>query len=297
LPPCLPLPHTPYRSKTNPTQNKPVSTSWSLGMNSNRQSRNRNNGERYTTEADPLLSSSQPGYSGTSTIRERRPHSSSNSNSSINSAFSTSSSALDTDNIMNSIPTERQQPSFAELPEGDQVSPAYGGDPDASYEMYTENDNYSNGNSRLNRSLRSIRSAKSHRDTRFSRTYSDGKNNDERGDKLHQYYNERANRIFSEPPQPASDEPLVEVSEEIQAVRRAALRVYEPLTYTWVSSFLTTHCDQIVRSYNYCYLDTALIPVGYLYFSTDPLSCSIADIFTRNLNNGSFRNGKMVRLP
>ena len=227
-------------------------------MNSNRQSIN--NGERYTTETDPLLLSPHPGYSGTSTIRERRPHSSSrnnspyNSNTNINSnsnsacSFNNSSPSVEIkDSFMNTIPSQHQQSSFAEVPEAGRVPPpAYGDEPDASYEMYTDNDNgvgndndIGNNSSRPIRSLRSIRSAKSQRESKFSRTFSDGRNNDERGDRLHQYYNERANRIFSEPPQPASDEPLVEVSEDILAVRKSALRVYEPLTYTWVSLFLT----------------------------------------------------------
>ncbi len=55
------------------------------------------------------------------------------------------------------------------------------------------------------------------------------------GDRLQQYYNERANRIFSDVDS-SNDEPLVEVNQEIMAVRRSALTVYEPLTYTWVSA-------------------------------------------------------------
>jgi hypothetical protein len=223
-------------------------------MNSNQQTRN--NGENYTTETDPLLFSSQPSYSGisestfssTSTIRERRPASAatrgSDSGSPIdidNSYYAHNSNSNNTPSLSfmnsNSMPSERQQPSFAELPETVQVPTPYGEEqePNASYEMYNDND--IDNSSRPIRSLRSLRSAKSQREAKFSRTFSDGRNhNDDRGDRLHQYYNERANRIFSEPPQPASDEPLVEVSEEILAVRKSALRVYDPLTYTWVST-------------------------------------------------------------
>ena len=209
-------------------------------MNSNQQTRN--NGEIFTTETDPLLFSSQPSYSGvsestsTSTIRERRPASArrgSDSGSPIDVSYYAHNSSPPLA-FMNSMPSERQQPSFAELPETDRVPPPYGEEPNASYEMYNDNDN----SSRPIRSLRSLRSAKSQREAKFSRTFSDGRNNDERGDRLHQYYNERANRIFSEPPQPASAEPLVEVSEEILAVRKSALRVYDPLTYTWVSTVI-----------------------------------------------------------
>lgn len=56
------------------------------------------------------------------------------------------------------------------------------------------------------------------------------------GDLRQQYYNERANRILGDehlgeggPPQP-----LLELPEEIYAVRKAALTVLDPLTYTWL---------------------------------------------------------------
>ncbi len=62
------------------------------------------------------------------------------------------------------------------------------------------------------------------------------------GDRLQQYYNERANRIFSDVDS-SNDEPLVEVNQEIMAVRRSALTVYQPLTYTWVSTVCHGQCS------------------------------------------------------
>lgn len=64
------------------------------------------------------------------------------------------------------------------------------------------------------------------------RAFSDRDRQRARTDKLHEYYNERAKSIFSEKNQ--REEPLVEVSSEIMAVRRGALKVFEPLTYAWV---------------------------------------------------------------
>ena len=58
---------------------------------------------------------------------------------------------------------------------------------------------------------------------------------DGRAEKLHEYYNQRAKSIFSERRQ--RTEPLIEVSSEVMDVRRRALKVYEPLTYTWVSLY------------------------------------------------------------
>ena len=122
------------------------------------------------------------------------------------------------------------------------VQPSYGDDPEASYEMYNETHESDHLNSRPVRSLRQRDSS------RFAtRTFSadghavrslasDRDRDRSNGDRLHQYYNEQANRIFSEQPaRTAADEPINGVSEEIMAVRRSALSVYEPLTYTWVS--------------------------------------------------------------
>jgi hypothetical protein len=145
----------------------------------------------------------------------------------------------------NSRHPSQLSPSFADIPAMDQHhrlhSPYDDGEPDTSYEIFSDGEyNPNNSSSRPIRSLRSIRSAKSQQresSARFSRTFSEGRNYYERrGDRLHQYYNERANRIFSESPQPASNVPLMEVSAEIYAVRKSALSVYEPLTYTWVST-------------------------------------------------------------
>ncbi len=115
------------------------------------------------------------------------------------------------------------------------------------------------------RSLRSLRSARSHQlstNSRgsYSRAFSSDKTNDyqqqqyqsqslyeqnsqssqqyrrRHADKLHEYYNERAKTIFSKHKKnDRREEPLIEVNAEVLAVRKRALKVYEPLTYTWVS--------------------------------------------------------------
>lgn len=56
------------------------------------------------------------------------------------------------------------------------------------------------------------------------------------GDYRQQYYNERANRILGEGQGGSGAEPppLLELPEEIFAVRKAALTVLDPLTYTWL---------------------------------------------------------------
>ena len=195
-------------------------------MNSNQL--NRNQGERYTTatERDPLLLSPQPRYSDTSNIRERRPRTTSQSPTLHDQDYYSIQEIEKRKSIdRNMDHAERRTAPYSELQVSGRVPPPYDDEPNASYEMYNENDN----RNRPIRSLRSIRSARSQREaTRVSRTFSDGR----RGERLHQYYNERARRIFSEP---STDEPLVEVSSEIMAVRKSALAVYEPLTYTWVS--------------------------------------------------------------
>lgn len=219
-------------------QAKPRSTSdtLSLGMNS-KQSGSRNQREHHTTvtDRDPLILFSPAGYSGTSNNRER---------------LSTSKSPMpdtqqfhsDKETNMTQTTTVRparsnKEPEDGEVPSLGRIPPSYGDDPVASYEMYSENDNLNNSRSvRSMRSIRSIKSAKSQRDSRFARTFPDGPTQNDRsnGDRLHQYYNEQANRIFSEQPTTA-DEPINGVSDEIMAVRKSALTVYEPLTYTWVS--------------------------------------------------------------
>ncbi len=151
------------------------------------------------------------------------------------------------------------------------------GDISAPYEMYHEHahDNnvsmtasgqsLSGGGGVSTRSLRNLRSNRSNREreirdrnsnshdggngTGTLRSYgnnnSSGNNGQEsyaaaRGDRLHQYYNERANRIFADENsrrknKNSKEDPLVEVNQEVMAVRKSALTVYEPLAYTWVS--------------------------------------------------------------
>ena len=212
-------------------------------MNSNRLD-TRIEGERHNiaTEREPLIKSLQPGYSGTSEIRERRSRT--RSPTLYTQQYHSDQEIYNVDRSQNhramSRPTRlntAKTSDLSEIPSLGRVPPSYGddgdGEVDASYEMYTDNDNLN----RPVRSIRSIKSAKSHRDSRFGRTFSDGRNptsSRTNGDKLHQYYNDHANRIFSEQPS-KPDEPINGVSDEILAVRRSALTVYEPLTYTWVS--------------------------------------------------------------
>jgi len=91
----------------------------------------------------------------------------------------------------------------------------------SSYEIYND----------TNRS--DIRAARSHRSqqSRRSRTFSEGPYG-AGADHLHQYYNERANRIFSD--NTPAEPPLLEVSAAVINVRKGALTVFNPLTHTWL---------------------------------------------------------------
>ena len=191
------------------------------------------------TERDPLLSSTSISYSGTDNesrhqgiIRERRSSKSTSTHRS-NEHFQShekSEKGFGGRPAMRSARSQtrgnRSDSVLPQLPD----SPDRGAldTPDSSYDIYNDNDIAS----RSGRSNRSVRSQRSHQ-SRRSRTSSDGRYG---ADNLHQYYNERANRIFSEGS--SSEPPLLEVPEEIFAVRRAALTVFDPLTYSWVSVIL-----------------------------------------------------------
>jgi len=244
----------------------------------------RKQGERYTTvtatERDPLILSSPPGYSGASNIRERRSRTTS-------PALHTQQQQYHSDQVTqkdmsihkpSNLNPGRINSSFAELPGSGRVPPPLD-EADTSYEIYSENDNIN----RPVRSIRSIRSARSQRDSRFNRTFSDGRYGsagEGGGDRLHQYYNERANRIFSD--SPSNDEPLVEVSDEIMTVRKSALKVYEPLTYTWVSSEGVVALFQLC-----CFLEGKWRSHAFFH------STRTAYLFTRIFIRLCTRNGKM----
>jgi len=91
---------------------------------------------------------------------------------------------------------------------------------ETSYEIYND----------TNRS--DVQAARSHRSqhSRKSRTFSEGQYAGT--DHLHQYYNERANRIFSD--STPAEPPLLEVSAAVINVRKGALTVFNPLTHTWL---------------------------------------------------------------
>jgi hypothetical protein len=67
----------------------------------------------------------------------------------------------------------------------------------------------------------------------LSNSFSEGRHS--AANQMHQYYDARANRIFSESSQPYLQDPLNEIRTDILAIRKSALTVYEPLTYVWVS--------------------------------------------------------------
>jgi len=92
---------------------------------------------------------------------------------------------------------------------------------DSSYDIYSDR----NSGIRTARSTRSQQSKRSK-----TRTFSEG--NYGRANRLHDYYNERANRILSDnaPAEPA----LLEVSPGVIRVRKGALTVFIPLTHTWL---------------------------------------------------------------
>ncbi len=190
---------------------------------------------QVATERDPLLlSSPSTGYNSSgSSIRERRP-ATAPSSTTLNSAGSNqkyhkSHSSLAMRSSGTSLSAEGEStsvPSRSYDHEQDEQVVSGG---TSSYEIYHEN----NDNIRSFRSTRSIRSMRSQQMSRGSRTFAEKDRQYARADKLHDYYNERAKTIFSE--QNQREEPLVEVSPEVVAVRKNALKVYEPLTYTWVS--------------------------------------------------------------
>lgn len=205
----------------------------------------------------------------------------------------------------NSPRNHAQSPSFAEIPETHGIASPYDdGEPDASYEILSDSEYNGHDSSRPIRSLRSIRSIKSQQrdSTRFSRTFSEGRYpHERRGDRLHQYYNERANRIFSEMPQPASNLPLVEVSAEIMAVRKSALRVYEPLTYTWLifapgmtitSALIVAKWTGLLHNLSYwiilspCWLSHAFLLACHIY-ATKALSTFITQANTNRQRSDS----------
>ena len=199
-------------------------------------------GNKVATERDSLLLSSPPGYSSGSTIRERRTGTTSASTATTAAAAITPSSKktdspqqknkYHTSPAMRGVGESHSAGEETNVPsrsyDRDQAASAASG-ATASYEIYESNDNV-----RSMRSIRTIRSAKSQQMSRGSiRTFSERDRQYGRTDKLHDYYNERAKTIFSEHNQ--RHEPLVEVSHEVLAVRKKALKVYKPMTFTWVS--------------------------------------------------------------
>lgn len=107
----------------------------------------------------------------------------------------------------------------------------------------TDETDYPTINSTLNRPIQSIRSARSqtpHRDRTISQ---------QDGQRLQRYYNERANRIFSEDNTRDEEnaQPFVEVSNQVLNVRKNALSVYDPLTYTWVSFALSKRLSVMIE--------------------------------------------------
>lgn len=100
-----------------------------------------------------------------------------------------------------------------------------------SYELYTDENNSLN---RPITSARSIRSITTENQSRtLSNSFSEGIHS--ATNRMHQYYDARANRIFSESSQRYLQDPLNDTRAEILAIRKSALTVYEPLTYVWVS--------------------------------------------------------------
>jgi len=95
---------------------------------------------------------------------------------------------------------------------------------DSSYEIYNDKNP---SDIRVARSHRSNRSQQS----RKSRTFSEGPHG-AGVDRLHQYYDERANRIFSN--STPTEPPLLEVPQAVISVRKGALTVYHPLTHMWL---------------------------------------------------------------
>lgn len=177
----------------------------------------------------------------------------------------TATSADDGDEGVNGL--HPSHPSRSYDPESGISFPSSGDTGNSSFDYGNHPINSSiNSSSQHNiRSLRSLRSARSHQlstNSRgsYSRAFSSDKSSDyqqqqyqsqplygqnsqssqqyrrRHADKLHEYYNERAKTIFSKHKKnDRREEPLIEVNAEVLAVRKRALKVYEPLTYTWVS--------------------------------------------------------------
>lgn len=137
----------------------------------------------------------------------------------------------------------------------------------------TDETDYPTINSTLNRPIQSIRSARSQTPHRDRTIYQQD------GQRLQRYYNEQANRIFSE--DNARDEenaqPFVEVSNQVLNVRKNALSVYNPLTYTWVSFALGTRVSIMIK------------------ISTSNCSFFIAHFLSGHKYYALFGNGKMDR--
>mmetsp|Transcript_10329 Transcript_10329/g.14607 ORF Transcript_10329/g.14607 Transcript_10329/m.14607 type:complete len:589 (+) Transcript_10329:102-1868(+) len=177
------------------------------------------------TERDPLLP--PPALSSytlsTGTIRERRkspsmPTQENHSQQNIHSQHSHQGQMVMQSDRSQSFPGTRSDPSsFPQIPISSEQRLSADS---SSYEIYTDNDS----STRAGRSQRRAR-----RQSRRRR--SNGRRNG--ADNLHQYYNDRANRIFSGA-QSEGESSLLDVPEEIIAVRRAALTVFDPLTYTWL---------------------------------------------------------------
>lgn len=184
--------------------------------------------DREATEKDPLLISSQNSYcssSSASTIRERRPALSlktSNSSSNLQHRKSRSSSPL-MQSVEESHSVEGERNNSPRSYDHETGGPS-------SYEIYNE----SNDNMRSMRSMRSLRTARSQQASKeiYRASFSDRDRYFVGTEKMHDYYNERAKSIFSE--QNQREEPLVETSPEVLNIRKRALKVFEPLTYTWV---------------------------------------------------------------
>lgn len=188
--------------------------------------------DRVASEADPLLlSSPSTSYnSNSSTIRERRTSRTSSPNFNNNSDqqfFYKPDSSLAMGDVEASHSAEREGQNYQ--------SRSYDQETEVRPSCY-EASHESNDDVDHARSLRSLRSARSYQMSKGGsyRAFSERERNPGRTDRLHEYYIERAKSIFSE--KNHRDEPLMDVNPQVLAIRKEALKVFEPLTYTWVSS-------------------------------------------------------------
>ena len=195
------------------------------------------NNDRAATESDPLLLS--PLSPSSFTIRERRPAATATttrtSSTEVNVNICSTGGTANHQHFNTSYSTmsARNNGGESHSVEGERNinndNPSRSEDRETvngvSYEIY----NQSTDNVRSMRSLRSQKSLQMSRGSFRGLSERGG-----RTDRLHDYYNERAQSIFSERSQ--RDAPLMGVSPEILSIRKRALSVYEPLTYTWVSS-------------------------------------------------------------